>query len=949
MKKKPLVLDAGKPSQLQTADWIGPKNNSALVAPAASNDDSEGYEVQSRWTDTALSKEYVCVDATTGAAVWVETTGGGGGDPYASQAEAEAGTVTNRTMNPLRTAQAIAALAGGGGGVERQFIYRPSEVTPADNVYNDLSLLLTDAQAVNGKKLILVDILANQAVPAGTYNFANCTLIYMNEISKVVQHELQFAASTFFSQLPDAIGVALKFANTGLFYVHTTSQTETNLHIIDHGKIDKTAGASFIRANTAGHIVNIFLTGTNATIANTEGITGTIRIQSGSTGNLFVTSLNTDVETRNNIFGANGTVNIYQLNGKQRTGSDTALTTPPTIIVSEFASRFTKLVDAPTSYTGQSLKALRVNAGETGIEFYTPSAGGSPERVAIFAPDEVAPAGNVYNDLALALTALQAENGVKKLIVRKPGFSQPIAISAATYSFAGIEIEAEIESTTIAPIFDFADGSEITTLPLKMSAVWFRNFNQTDPLVAVSGLAFVQLDSSSFQNDTTATQPFIRVASGGNLNVYVSGTFGGGFLNNSGSASVIDVTNGATVEINEITRTSFQAVSDIFSDDGTGGTINLYLKMVENGYTVTHSGIVAAILTIYNTEETRAIQLVKKAAQSVFYYDTVATPSGNVFNDLSLLLSAAASAPGKKIIYIVNASGLVPSGTYNFAGCELYNFNEDVNAIQPLVFDDNVTIVNFPEIFTAKLHFNNTVNPVCATGPGYFEIHRDGVLQNLGSQHIIALSGVQVARFAMRDRSAILYSSTGNVFYQTDTSQLFLTIADYASVGTGSLGSDGNETEFLTVYDYTLKPGGVPSLAAGEQIYAVTKYPETRVGEIITARNLAAPINSPPRVLNTAYINGNKPRAVSVVVQLPFSAAAESAQANLNFAGTLLQVVRAPRVTLAGFNSNSNPTNPHYSMFGIVPPGSNYQVTDVGSTGGLVPIILSWYEQDLSL
>lgn len=42
--------------------------------------------------------------------------GGGGGDPYATQVEAEAGTAEDRAMNPLRTAQAIAALAPGGGG-----------------------------------------------------------------------------------------------------------------------------------------------------------------------------------------------------------------------------------------------------------------------------------------------------------------------------------------------------------------------------------------------------------------------------------------------------------------------------------------------------------------------------------------------------------------------------------------------------------------------------------------------------------------------------------------------------------------------------------------------------------------------------------------------------------------------------------------------------------------
>jgi len=37
------------------------------------------------------------------------------------------------------------------------------------------------------------------------------------------------------------------------------------------------------------------------------------------------------------------------------------------------SSTFIGLTDTPASYTGQSLKALRVNAGETGIEFYVPS------------------------------------------------------------------------------------------------------------------------------------------------------------------------------------------------------------------------------------------------------------------------------------------------------------------------------------------------------------------------------------------------------------------------------------------------------------------------------------------------------------------------------------------------------------------------------------------------
>lgn len=51
----------------------------ATTAPGVSNDNTEGYSVLSRWADVTADKEYVCLDVSTGAADWIETTGGGGG------------------------------------------------------------------------------------------------------------------------------------------------------------------------------------------------------------------------------------------------------------------------------------------------------------------------------------------------------------------------------------------------------------------------------------------------------------------------------------------------------------------------------------------------------------------------------------------------------------------------------------------------------------------------------------------------------------------------------------------------------------------------------------------------------------------------------------------------------------------------------------------------------
>jgi len=54
----------------------------ATTAPTVNDDDSGGYGIGSRWVDVTADKEYVCLDATTGAAVWTETTGSGGASTY---------------------------------------------------------------------------------------------------------------------------------------------------------------------------------------------------------------------------------------------------------------------------------------------------------------------------------------------------------------------------------------------------------------------------------------------------------------------------------------------------------------------------------------------------------------------------------------------------------------------------------------------------------------------------------------------------------------------------------------------------------------------------------------------------------------------------------------------------------------------------------------------------
>jgi hypothetical protein len=59
-------------------------NYEAVAAPGVTDDSSQSYAVGSHWYDTTNDKAYACLDATEGAAVWIETTqAAGGGAPHA--------------------------------------------------------------------------------------------------------------------------------------------------------------------------------------------------------------------------------------------------------------------------------------------------------------------------------------------------------------------------------------------------------------------------------------------------------------------------------------------------------------------------------------------------------------------------------------------------------------------------------------------------------------------------------------------------------------------------------------------------------------------------------------------------------------------------------------------------------------------------------------------------
>ena len=140
-------------------------NLAAAVAPTVDEDSADGYAVGSIWIDTTAYKQYICLDATVGAAIWIETTqtGGGGGAPDASDvtysptttADWDGGADPGNVDDALdQLAERVTDIESAGPPVTRQTILTLSgELEIVDNplrIYNKLGAAQTISEVFIG-------------------------------------------------------------------------------------------------------------------------------------------------------------------------------------------------------------------------------------------------------------------------------------------------------------------------------------------------------------------------------------------------------------------------------------------------------------------------------------------------------------------------------------------------------------------------------------------------------------------------------------------------------------------------------------------------------------------------------------------------------------------------------------------------------------------------------
>ncbi|MGQ9688686.1 MAG: hypothetical protein ACUVXF_07885 [Desulfobaccales bacterium] len=109
-------------------------------------------------------------------------------------------------------------------------------------------------------------------------------------------------------------------------------------------------------------------------------------------------------------------------------------------------SSFVALSDTPSSYSGQAGKALRVNSGETGIEFYNPSSSGGVKPFVILGEQG-------YATLSEALATI----GSTQTTLVLPAEAGAIAVTSDTTIPANIRLKVENGA-----YFQISDGVALT-------------------------------------------------------------------------------------------------------------------------------------------------------------------------------------------------------------------------------------------------------------------------------------------------------------------------------------------------------------------------------------------------------------------------------------------------------------------------------------------------------
>jgi hypothetical protein len=128
---------------LTAADLPQKQNLVATTAPGVTADGAAGYSLNSIWIDTVLKKQYVCLDATNGAAIWKETTVSSSGSGSTCAEVSETASTTRSSSSYGAMANMTLTLSSG----SYMFTFSASGKTSSNSatmqyaIYNDATMV----------------------------------------------------------------------------------------------------------------------------------------------------------------------------------------------------------------------------------------------------------------------------------------------------------------------------------------------------------------------------------------------------------------------------------------------------------------------------------------------------------------------------------------------------------------------------------------------------------------------------------------------------------------------------------------------------------------------------------------------------------------------------------------------------------------------------------------
>lgn len=540
MKKTPLVLSLGKTAQLQSSDWIGSKQNVTNVSPTVTDDDTQGYEPLSKWQNNANNKEYTCLSAATGAALWVETT-----------------SVSENS----------------------NFVFWPSAPAESGIVYKTWANLITAINSLSEGVAPVITFRENftipiSGMPVGGWNMRRGK--WQSPIMATGSVQITVPDGVIIDNLLGGVDVGLlvEFQPTTADGCLTFSDTPgLNLFQVGFGaKVVNTGSKALILSSGTGDTSVFVLNGATIGIPPTDtapwlkiqGTDGVIGIS--IIGSLFSQFPNNWLTGGNPGSSLTYNFNVGSITPTLSSWSGDA----PTILVSARADKVSyddSLVPSPSL-------GSTVQAAIDAIKPLLGGGGGGGGSVFIFDPT-VSPSGNIYDDMDALLAAGALIPGPKTIIARNntsPSTPITVPVGAGAYNFSGYTIRADHELLNLLGFaVEFADGVTMTNF-----------FDVVDCKLV-------------FQNASS----FVLTFAGGPKAVRFA-TYGA--IENLGAVNVIQAGISANFyAIVESTNNCFYPTNyEIFGIGHASGTINIFVRSKMCQFFVAGTDLIRGTVGTYN-------------------------------------------------------------------------------------------------------------------------------------------------------------------------------------------------------------------------------------------------------------------------------------------------------------------------------------------------------------